>query len=63
VTAPGYYTNGKPLRLEVGLYDAGRATLVWSGRSDTLDPSSEQTMISEVITEVIGKLRVDGYLP
>jgi hypothetical protein len=63
VTAPGYYSNDRALRLEVGLYDASRATLVWSGRSDTLDPRSEQTMISEVITEVIGKLRADGYLP
>jgi hypothetical protein len=63
VTTPGYYADGRPLRLEVGLYDAGRTTLVWSGRSETLDPRSEQTLISEVITEVIGKLRADGYLP
>jgi hypothetical protein len=63
VTAPGYYANYRALRLETNLYDAGRASLVWSGRSDPLDPSSEQTMISEVIDAVIGKLKADGFLP
>jgi hypothetical protein len=63
VTAPGYYANYRALRLETNLYDAGRAKLVWSGRSDTLDPSSEQTMISEVIAAMIGKLKADGFLP
>jgi hypothetical protein len=63
VTAPGYYANYRALRLETNLYDAGRASLVWSGRSDPLDPSSEQTMISEVIAAVIGKLKADGFLP
>jgi hypothetical protein len=63
VTSPGYYADYQALRLEANLYDAGRATLVWSGRSDTLDPNSEQTMISEVIAAVIEKLRADGFLP
>jgi hypothetical protein len=63
VTAPGYYADYAALRLETNLYDAGRATLVWSGRSDALDPSSEQTMISEVIAAVIEKLKRDGFLP
>jgi hypothetical protein len=63
ITAPGYYADYQALRLEVSLYDASRASLVWSGRSDKLDPSSEQTMISEVIAAVIEKLRTDGFLP
>jgi hypothetical protein len=63
VAAPGYYANYRALRLETNLYDAGRATLVWSGRSDALDPSSEQTMISEVIAAMIEKLKSDGFLP
>jgi hypothetical protein len=63
VTSPGYYADYQALRLEANLYDTGRATLVWSGRSDTLDPNSEQTMISEVIAAVIEKLRADGFLP
>jgi hypothetical protein len=63
VTAPGYYANYRALRLETNLYDAGREALVWSGRSDRLDPSSDQTMISEVIAGVIEQLRADGFLP
>ncbi len=63
VTAPGYYADYQALRLEADLYDAGRATLSWSGRSDRLDPSSEQTMISEVIAAIIIKLKEEGLLP
>ena len=63
VTTPGYYADYNALRLEANLYNAARATLVWSGRSETLDPNSEQTMISEVIAAVIDKLKADGFLP
>lgn len=63
VTTAGYYADYRALRLETNLYDAARATLVWSGRSEPLDPSSEETMISEVIAAVIGKLKAEGLLP
>lgn len=63
IMAPDYYASVRTLRLETNLYDAGRTTLVWSGRSGPLDPSSEQTMISEVIVALIEGMRVDGFLP
>ncbi len=63
VSRPGYYADYRALRLETNLYDARRETLVWSGRSWPLDPSSEQTTISQVIADVIAQLRLDGFLP
>ncbi len=63
VMRPGYYADYQTLRLETNLYDAKKDKLVWSGRSRPLDPNSEQTTISQVITEVISQLRMDGYLP
>jgi hypothetical protein len=63
VTTADYYADYRALRLETNLYDAGRATLVWSGRSDPLDPQSEETRISEVIGAVIDKLKAEGLLP
>jgi hypothetical protein len=63
VMRPGYYSDYQRLRLETNLYDAGKATLIWSGRSPPLDPNSEQTTIRQVIADVIAQLRLDGYLP
>ena len=62
VMTPGYYADYQKLRLESNLYDAKRATLVWSGRSQPLDPNSERT-IGQIIAEVVAQLRRDGYLP
>lgn len=61
VARPDYYAGYQALRLETNLYDAQRETLVWSGRSQPLDPNSEQT-ISQVIADVIAQLRKDGLL-
>ena len=62
VMTPGYYADYQKLRLETNLYDAKRETLVWSGRSQPLDPNSERT-IGQIIAEVVAQLRRDGYLP
>jgi hypothetical protein len=63
VCRPGYYKGAESLRLEVNLYDAKGERLVWSGRSEQLDPKSEQTTIRGVIGEVVGQMATDGYLP
>jgi hypothetical protein len=63
VTEPGYYARFRLLAFETNLYDTKRERLVWSGRSQTLDPSSEQTTISEVIAKVTDALAAAGFLP
>ena len=63
VASPTYYASVEALRLETNLYDAKGERLVWSGRSEQLDPSSEQTTISEVIGDTITQMSLDGYLP
>ncbi|QIK36992.1 hypothetical protein GWK36_02125 [Caldichromatium japonicum] len=63
ISAPDYYSNPKGLRLEVNIYDAKQARLVWSGRSQLLDPSSERTTIGQVIGEIIAQMGQDGVLP
>lgn len=63
VTDPGYYASFRSLRLETHLYDARRGALVWSSRSRVLDPSSEQTTISEIITAVTAEMARAGFLP
>lgn len=63
VTEPGYYARFGLLAFETNLYDARRERLVWSGRSQTMDPSSEQTTIGEVIGKVTEALATAGFLP
>lgn len=63
VTSNGYYKSFEALTLETNLYDIKQGTLLWSTRSESLDPTSEQTMISEVIDAQIDLLRADGFLP
>lgn len=62
VMRTGYYSGYQELRLESNLYDAKTATLIWSGRSQPLDPNSEQT-IGQVMTQVVTQLRDDQLLP
>lgn len=63
VTEPGYYARFRLLAFETSLYDTQRERLVWSGRSQTMDPSSEQATIGEVIAQVTDALAVAGFLP
>lgn len=63
VTEPGYYANFPMLQLETNLYDIARETLVWSARSQPMDPGSEKTTINEVIETMIRSLAEAGFLP
>jgi hypothetical protein len=63
VCTPGYYADPESLRLETNLYDARQERLIWSGRSQPLDPSSERTTISQVIEEIVVQMQRDGFLP
>ncbi|MBK1723500.1 hypothetical protein [Thiocystis violacea] len=63
VCGPDYYADFKALRLETNLYDAKGERLVWSGRSEQLDPSSENMTIRDVIVDTISQMSLDGYLP
>lgn len=62
VMRSGYYSGYQELRLESNCYDAKTGALVWSGRSQPLDPNSEQT-IGQVMAQVITQLRNDRLLP
>lgn len=63
VTEPGYYANFPVLQLETNLYDAARQRLVWSSRSQTMDPAAEKQTIKEVIATVVNGMAAAGFLP
>ncbi|HYN76634.1 MAG TPA: hypothetical protein VES73_02435 [Lamprocystis sp. (in: g-proteobacteria)] len=63
VTEPGYYARFPVLQLETNLYDTAREKLLWSARSQTMDPGSEDTTIKEVIAATTKGLAEAGFLP
>lgn len=63
VTEPGYYANFPILQLETNLYAAADQRLLWSTRSQTMDPAAERPTIKEVIAAVIDGMAAAGFLP
>jgi hypothetical protein len=63
VHSPGYYTTHVTVRLETNLYEAETEDLIWSGKSETLDPESKPEMIDSVINVVVKNLQKDKLLP
>lgn len=63
VTQPDYYAQFPLLIMETNLYDAASQRLVWSTRSQTMDPASENTTIKDLIESATRGLAEGGYLP
>jgi len=62
VHEPGYYKTNTIVRLETNLYDVGRSALVWSGQSDTLNPSSVADVIESATRAIASQIAKDGVL-
>ena len=59
----GYYQTHTIVRLETNLYDVGTGDLVWSGQSETLNPSSTTDIIDSVTKAVAKRLREESLIP
>jgi len=63
VHEPGYYRTTTIVRLETNLYDVGTGELVWSGQSETFNPSSLTDSIDSVTKAVAKRLRKESLIP
>ncbi len=63
VHEPGYYQTHTIVRLETNLYDVGTGELVWSGQSETFNPSSLTDIIDSVTKAVAKRLRKESLIP
>lgn len=63
VHEPGYTITRTVVRLETNLYDVPSGELVWSGQSETFDPSSVADAIESVTEAVAAKLTAEGLIP
>ena len=60
--SPGYYTSHTILKLETNLYDVESGNMIWSGRSESFDPTSEKQVTRELIRGVVKELSKQGMI-
>jgi hypothetical protein len=60
--SPGYSRTNTIYRLATNLYDVKTEKLIWSGKSETLNPDSTMQMIDDVIQVVIQDLQKNNLL-
>jgi len=53
---PGYLTAEVAVRVETAFYGVDKTELVWTGYSQTLNPSSAQVVIDDVARLVVQEL-------
>ncbi len=63
VHEPGYYKTNTTYRLETNLYSVATGDLVWSGQSETMNPSSLNDVIDSMTATVAKKLKSEKLLP
>lgn len=63
VYRPGYVVNDTLVRLETSLYDVTEGRLLWTAASETMNPSTLDDLIEEVVAAARKELAEQGLLP
>ena len=63
VHTPGYFETSTTLPLETNLYSIATNELVWTGRSETIDPDSVEDARASVTQAVAKKLKLERLIP
>ena len=63
-SSPGYYTEDKVYNIETNIYSlkADSSKLIWSGVTQTTNPSKLDKMVTEIADVVNEKMRKEGFL-
>jgi hypothetical protein len=59
---PGYYTEDKTFLVETNMYSVKDDKLMWSGTTSSLNPSSFEKSMDEIITAIKTELQKKGIL-
>jgi hypothetical protein len=64
VYTPGYLQEEKKVRIETNLYvvSSGEGELVWTGITDTFNPTDVNKAIDRLVKLVVKQMRSDGAL-
>ena len=60
---PGYYRTDTYVKVETSLYDVAGGKLLWAGVSETLNPSSVNGLIKDIVEAARKRLREQELLP
>ncbi len=60
---PGYYRSDTYVKVETSLYNVAKGKLLWSGVSETLNPSQVDGMIQGIVEAAGKRLENDGLIP
>ena len=62
VRDPGYWTETTIVKLETNLYETENARIMWSGLTETQDPSGALDVIRSISPVLISRLAGEGFL-
>jgi hypothetical protein len=62
VYRPGYTSQHQYSTLETNLYNAKTGELLWTMRTESVDPSSTKSLIQELVNLSVDKLKANGFL-
>jgi hypothetical protein len=61
-STPGYYTTSKTYTIETNVYSIVSDKIIWSGLTETTDPSGLQSLTNEVAERVYHQMVKDGLI-
>lgn len=61
-STPGYYTTDKNYFVETTVYSVNPDKLLWTGTTQTLNPTKLEKSVSDIADVVAEKMRKDGFL-
>lgn len=61
--APGYYSEDKTFLVETNFYSIENRKLLWSGTTSTLNPTSLDKTLDQIITTIKYEMKQKGLLP
>jgi hypothetical protein len=62
VYEPGYTVTNQVVVIETNIYDLRSGELLWTGRSESIDPSSVRSLIDEIAVALGNTLREQGLI-
>ena len=61
--APGYYSEDKTFLVETNFYSISDRKLLWSGTTSTLNPTSLENTLDQIISTIKYEMKQKGLLP
>ena len=59
---PGYYRTDEYYSVETNVYSLNPDKLIWSGITETVNPNSIPTTMSEIVSAITAQMKKEGFL-